>query len=97
MPRFSNTPFPRYQWEENRNKGGVRISSRTFTSRPTATSGRSREEAQGASCTHDTQKEAEKKGRHIARNDKTEFVLHGQQGQIRERDSYGSDPDSSKG
>jgi uncharacterized protein YdaT len=56
-----------------------------------------REGSQRASSLHDTQKEAEKKGRQIARNDKTEFVLHGKQGQIRERDSYGSDPDSSKG
>ena len=51
-----------------------------------------REGSQRASSVHDTQKEAEKKGRQIARNDKAEFVLHNRQGQIRERDSYGSDP-----
>ena len=37
-------------------------------------------------------KEAEKKGRQTARNDKTEFFLHNRQGEIRERDSYGNDP-----
>lgn len=51
-----------------------------------------REGSQRASSLHDTQKEAEKRGRQTARNDKSEFVLHGKQGQIRERDSYGSDP-----
>ena len=56
-----------------------------------------REGSQRASSIHDTQREAEKKGRQIARNDKAEFVLHGKQGQIMEHDSYGGDPSSSKG
>ncbi len=56
-----------------------------------------REGSQRASSLHDTQKEAEKRGRQTARNDKTEFVLHGKQGQIRERDSYGNDPHPPKG
>ncbi len=57
----------------------------------------SREGSQRASAIHDTQREAEKKGRQIARNDKAEFVLQGKQGRIMERDSYGGDPSSSKG
>jgi hypothetical protein len=56
-----------------------------------------REGNQRATSLHDTQKQAEKKGRETARRDKTEFYLHNQQGEIRERDSYGSDPRSSKG
>jgi hypothetical protein len=56
-----------------------------------------REGNQRASSVHPTQKEAEKAGRQAACKDKTEFVLHNRQGQIRERDSYGSDPRSSKG
>ena len=56
-----------------------------------------REGSDRASSLHDTQEQAEKKGRETARRDKTEFYLHNQQGQIRERDSYGSDPRSSKG
>ena len=51
-----------------------------------------REGSKRASSVHETQKEAEKKGRQTARNEKTEFYLHGRQGQIRQRDSYGSDP-----
>jgi hypothetical protein len=56
-----------------------------------------REGNQRATSLHDTQKQAETKGRETARRDKTEFYLHNQQGEIRERDSYGSDPRSSKG
>jgi hypothetical protein len=56
-----------------------------------------REGSQRASSVHPTQKEAEKAGRQAARKDQTEFILHNRQGQIRERDSYGSDSRSSKG
>ena len=56
-----------------------------------------REGSERASSLHDTQAQAEKKGRETARRDKTEFYLHNQQGQIRERDSYGSDSRSSRG
>jgi hypothetical protein len=51
-----------------------------------------REGNKRASSVHPTQREAELRGRQIARSDKTEFFLHDKQGQIRERDSYGSDP-----
>jgi hypothetical protein len=47
-----------------------------------------REGNEKASSVHPTQREAEQKGRQIARTDKTEFFLHNKQGQIRERDSY---------
>ena len=56
-----------------------------------------REGSERASSLHDTQAQAEKEGRETVRRDKTEFYLHNQQGQIRDRDSYGSDPKSSKG
>lgn len=44
-----------------------------------------------ASSLHDTQAAAESEGRRLARQDKTEFNLHGRTGQIREKDSYGRD------
>jgi hypothetical protein len=56
-----------------------------------------REGNQRATSLHHTQQLAVKKGREIARRDKTEFYLHNQQGEIRARDSYGSDPKSSRG
>ena len=46
---------------------------------------------------HPTQKEAEPVGRDRARKDKVEFILKGRDGQIRKKDSYGSDPRRSKG
>lgn len=55
-----------------------------------------REGNQRASSVHSTQKEAEKAGREAARKDQTEFLLHNRQGQIRERDSYGNDPNPPK-
>jgi len=51
-----------------------------------------REGGQRASSVHRTQAEAAARGREQARNDETEFLLHGRDGQIRERDSYGNDP-----
>ncbi|GHJ13196.1 DUF2188 domain-containing protein [Micromonospora sp. AKA38] len=51
-----------------------------------------REGNQRASSVHATQAEAERAGRPAARADQTEFYLHGRDGQIRERDSYGNDP-----
>ncbi|OFS24057.1 DUF2188 domain-containing protein [Corynebacterium sp. HMSC04H06] len=39
----------------------------------------------------DTQKDAIEYGRPIARNQKAEFTIHGRDGQIRSRDSYGED------
>jgi hypothetical protein len=51
-----------------------------------------REGAKRVSSVHSTQAEAEQAGRTTARNEETEFLLHGKNGQIRERDSYGNDP-----
>lgn len=51
-----------------------------------------REGSSRASSLHSTQAEAEQAGRTTARKDETEFLLHGRDGRIRERDSYGNDP-----
>ena len=51
-----------------------------------------REGSERASSVHDTQAEAERIGRPLARAEHTEFFLHGRNGQIRQRDSYGNDP-----
>ena len=40
----------------------------------------------------DTQREAIEVAREFARNQGTEVYIHGRDGRIRERDSYGSDP-----
>ncbi|MGB7374648.1 DUF2188 domain-containing protein [Pontixanthobacter sp.] len=50
-----------------------------------------------ASSTHGTQKEAIETATRIARNQKTELYIHGRDGRIRERNSYGNDPYPPKG
>ena len=45
----------------------------------------------------ETQIEAISKGREIAINQKSELLIHGRNGQIRERNSYGNDPYPPKG
>lgn len=57
----------------------------------------SREGSKRAASVHATQKQAEVVGRAAARKDRTEFVLHGRNGQIRAKDSYGSDPNPPEG
>lgn len=50
-----------------------------------------------ASHTFDTQSEAIDAARRIAKSQKTELYIHGTNGRIRDRQSYGSDSDVSKG
>lgn len=45
-----------------------------------------------ASKTFDTQDEAIKSARHLAKKQRTELYIHGRDGKIRQRDSYGNDP-----
>ncbi len=52
---------------------------------------------QRASSVHQTQQEAIDKGRQIAQNQGSELLIHGQNGQIREKNSYGKDPHPPKG
>lgn len=40
----------------------------------------------------DTKTEAERLGREISRNQRTEFIIHGLDGRILRRDSHGHDP-----
>jgi hypothetical protein len=44
-----------------------------------------------------TQGQAWEKAKAIARRERSEAVLHGKDGRIRERNTYGHDPPSSKG
>ncbi|MFE4353874.1 DUF2188 domain-containing protein [Peribacillus butanolivorans] len=44
-----------------------------------------------ATSKHDTQKEAIEAARTIARNQRSEVVIHGCDGKIRAKDSYGND------
>jgi hypothetical protein len=50
-----------------------------------------------STATFDTQQEAVERARKIAKNQKTELYIHGRDGRIRKRDSYGSDPHPPKG
>ena len=44
----------------------------------------------------DTQKEAIDFAKEIAKNQKSEVVIHGKDGKIRDKDSYGNDPNPPK-
>jgi hypothetical protein len=50
-----------------------------------------------ASSVHDRQAEAIAAAQQIARNQGSELFIHGRDGQIRARNSYGSDPYPPKG
>lgn len=50
-----------------------------------------------ATSVHETQSEAIQRGRTIAQNNHSELFVHGRNGQIRERDSFGNDPFPPKG
>lgn len=50
-----------------------------------------------ATSTHATQAEAIAEATRIARNQQTELYVHGRDGRIRERNSYGKDPHPPKG
>jgi hypothetical protein len=45
-----------------------------------------------ATSSHDTQGEATGRARDIALRQKSELLIHGRDGEIRSRDSYGHDP-----
>ncbi|RUT72935.1 DUF2188 domain-containing protein [Ancylomarina longa] len=49
-----------------------------------------------AKCTR-TQAEAIKVGRQMAKNNQSELVVHGEDGKIRQKNSYGNDPHPPKG
>ena len=42
--------------------------------------------------THDTQEQAINEGRGLAEQEQGELVIHGEDGEIREKDSHGNDP-----
>ena len=50
-----------------------------------------------ASSRHDTQAAAIDAARELARKQKTELYIHGRDGLIRSRDSYGNDPHPPRG
>jgi len=56
-----------------------------------------REGSNRVSSTHRTQAAAAREGRAAARRDRTEHFIHGRDGRIRERNSYGNDPFPPKG
>ena len=50
-----------------------------------------------ARSSHPTQGEARQAAREVARRSGRELLVHGRNGQIRERNTYGKDPRKSKG
>lgn len=50
-----------------------------------------------ATSVHNTQQDAIDAGRQIAQNQQGELLIHGRNGQIREKNSYGNDPFPPKG
>ena len=55
------------------------------------------EEAKRSSGNFNTQKEAFERAREIAINNRQEVAIHGRNGRIREKHSYGDDPHPPKG
>lgn len=53
--------------------------------------------AKRASKVTDTQREAIDAGKKIAEREKSELLIHGEDGRIREKNSYGNDPYPPKG
>lgn len=51
-----------------------------------------REGNERSSSVHDTQRDAIDAAREAARRDQSELFIHGKDGKIRDRDSYGNDP-----
>jgi hypothetical protein len=47
--------------------------------------------------THNTQADEAKAARAIARRNKSELLIHGRNGRVRERNTYGPDPRRTKG
>lgn len=52
---------------------------------------------QRATSVHTTQAEAIHEAKQIAQNQQSEMLIHGRNGQIRERNTYGDDPFPPKG
>jgi Uncharacterized protein conserved in bacteria (DUF2188) len=50
-----------------------------------------------ASAVTPTQQQAIERGRELATQEKSELVVQGRDGQIRQKDSHGNDPSKSKG
>jgi uncharacterized protein DUF2188 len=51
----------------------------------------------GARSTHKTQAEPARTARRIAQQNKAELLIHGRNGKVRDRSTYGRDPRRSKG
>lgn len=49
-----------------------------------------------SSVVTETKKEAEKAGREIAKEEKSDLIIHGKDGKIQDSDSYGNDPNPPK-
>lgn len=55
------------------------------------------EKATTSRCRPTAPGRTEEAGRDLAKNEQVEFMLHGADGKIREKDSYGNDPRNAPG
>ena len=51
-----------------------------------------KEGSERASSVHQTQRQAIDAGREAAKTERSELVIHGRDGRIRDKDSFGNDP-----
>jgi hypothetical protein len=56
-----------------------------------------KEGASRAASVHDTKESAERAGRENALNERSELLIHGQDGKIQERNTYKNDPNPPRG
>lgn len=56
-----------------------------------------RDGAERSAKTFDTQREAIKYGENLSRSHSSELVIHGRNGRVQRKDSYGKDPNPPKG
>ena len=54
-------------------------------------------EGEGGHVTRETQEQAILAGRSIAQRNQSELLIHGEDGQVRERSTYGEDPHPPRG
>lgn len=75
----------------------VKKSNRHVTKNPDGTWNNLLEGNQRATSVHNTQAEAETAAIAQAKREKTEVIVHGKDGKIKRRNSYGNDPYPPKG
>src|SRR5882724_11095696 len=85
-------------WVNPESQGDQKMSKKDITVGPTE-AGRWSVKRRGndrASSIHDTQSEAINVGKRYAKEEKSDLIIKGKDGEIRSKDSYGNDPNPPK-